>query len=68
MRTDLTYPKKLIGMFETHNESEQQKIAPPVLIGDQQKAQLVLENGGKDTLKISRGFELPKLTINQDNK
>ena len=65
-RTDLPYPRKLIGSSEVHNEAESQRIAPPIFIGDQKKAQLVLENGGKDTLKISRGIELPKLTVNNE--
>ena len=62
MRSDLTYPKKLTGMFEMQNLENDQKVAPPVLIGDQSKALAVLENGGKDKLQITRGFEIPKLS------
>jgi len=65
MRTDLTYPKKQIGIAETENEQNKQKIAPPKLIGDASKAQAVLENGGMSALKITNGIDMPNLMLDR---
>lgn len=45
-RPDLAYPARLIGEFEAVNRHEGRKVAPPVLIGDPQKAADVLRLGG----------------------
>lgn len=45
-RPDLSYPAKLIGEYEAVNRHEGRKVAPPVLIGNAQKAQEVLRLGG----------------------
>lgn len=45
-RPDLAYPAKLIGEFEAVNRHEGRKVAPPVLVGDPQKAADVLRLGG----------------------
>lgn len=45
-RPDLSYPAKLIGEFESINRHEGRKVAPPVLIGNPQKAADVLRLGG----------------------
>jgi hypothetical protein len=39
------YPSKLIGSPEDYNARQGYPIAPPLLIGDPKKAQLVLQNG-----------------------
>lgn len=47
-RSDLNYPAKLLGMFDTQNSARGFRDETPVaLIGDQRAAQKVLENGGK---------------------
>lgn len=45
-RPDMAFPAKLIGEFEAINRHEGRKVAPPVLIGDPQKAADVLRLGG----------------------
>jgi len=45
-RADMAFPAKLIGEFEAVNRHEGRKVAPPVLIGDPQKAADVLRLGG----------------------
>jgi hypothetical protein len=65
MRTDLQYPRKLIGIAEVHNESEDQKIAPPTFIGLPEKAQAVFDGGGKETLQITSGVNLPNLSMDR---
>jgi hypothetical protein len=44
-----SYPKYLIGISEGDNKSRGYKIAPPMLVGDPQKCQLVLTNGGDNS-------------------
>ena len=44
-RPDLNYPAKLVGEFEAINRHEGQKVAPPILIGNAQKAAEVLRLG-----------------------
>jgi hypothetical protein len=46
------YPSKLIGAPEDYNARQGYPVAPPVLIGDARKAQLVLL-GGSDTQRIA---------------
>ena len=65
MKTDLQYPKKLIGIAEIHNESEDQKIAPPTFIGLPEKAQAVFDGGGKEALQITNGINLPNLSMDR---
>lgn len=62
-RQNIKHPKKLIGLFEITNIENKQKVAPPVLLGNPGKAKLVLEGGGGDKMQITRGFEIPKLTV-----
>lgn len=45
-RPDVAYPAKLLGEFEMVNRHEGRKVAPPVLIGNPQKAAEVLRLGG----------------------
>lgn len=45
-RPDVEYPAKLIGEFEAINRHEGRKVAPPILIGNPQKAAEVLRLGG----------------------
>lgn len=50
----IEYPEKLIGIAEHSNAEAGRKIAPPLLIGDTEKAKLVYEGGsGRNTLQIS---------------
>ena len=44
------YPPQLIGLSNQHNLKEGFRTAPPVLIGDQKKANLVLQNGSNQPL------------------
>lgn len=54
------YPAKLIGVFEAHNAKEGKKVAPPMLIGDENKAKEVLEFGavGQKMLGIVRASDV----------
>jgi hypothetical protein len=44
-RPDMVYPAKLIGEYEAQNRQEGRKVAPPMLIGNPQKARDVLRLG-----------------------
>lgn len=66
MRTDLQYPKKLVGIAEAENLQNKQKVADPILIGSPEKAQAVFEGGGKDALQITSGLNLPNLGMDRD--
>lgn len=53
-RTD-NFPAKLIGIAESDNTQNNRQVDPPLLVGDQRKAQEVLTNGSDSSgLKISR--------------
>lgn len=55
-RDDISYPAKLIGEFEAINRHEGRKVAPPVLIGDPEKAKQVLKlgvSGGRTQFTIA---------------
>lgn len=39
------YPPVLIGMANAHNGQQGFRLNPPILVGDERKAQLVLQNG-----------------------
>lgn len=39
------YPRVLIGIHQAHNEQNNRPVAPPVLIGNTQRAQLVMAQG-----------------------
>lgn len=73
LRGNIEYPKKLIGSSEHGNNIAGYKSKAPMLIGDQQKAQLVLENGSsKKPLGIARASDsfaglLEKLTVGGSN-
>jgi len=65
-RSDIKYPKKMIGVFESENVQNNKKVAPPILIGNPEKAKLTLLGGGGNSLKITRGFEIPNLSIDKN--
>lgn len=44
------YPARLVGIANAQNETQGFELRPPVLIGEQTKAQLVLEGGSKKAL------------------
>lgn len=48
-RPDLSYPSKLIGEYEAINRHEGKKVAPPILIGNAQKAAEVLRLGSSES-------------------
>ena len=49
------FPNKLIGVNEGHNQIEfKDSIAPPVLVGNREKAMLVLEHRGEQLAQITR--------------
>jgi len=48
-RPDLVYPSKLIGEFEAVNRHEGRQVAPPILIGNAQKAAEVLRLGSSES-------------------
>lgn len=53
------YPQKLIGHYEAHNASKLLRIAPPVVIGDQDKAKAIMLNGvERPVLAISHVAQL----------
>lgn len=55
-RPDLSYPAKLIGEYEAINRHEGRKVAPPVLIGQPDKAKEVLclgSSGPKTTFTLA---------------
>lgn len=45
-RADLVYPARLIGEFEAINRHEGRRVAPPVLIGNPERAAEVMRLGG----------------------
>lgn len=49
-RSKRTHPAKLMGEHEAENRLRGYDVAPPVLIGDQEKARAVLESVGEPTL------------------
>ena len=50
----VSYPPKLLGVFDQENASKGYDEQPVTLIGDPAKAQLVLKNGGKsDWLRVT---------------
>ncbi len=65
LRDTFNYPKKLMGLSESHNETEGQKIEPPVFIGDAKKAVRVMEGGGAVALQVTNGIELPNLSFDR---
>lgn len=58
-RGDFPYPAKLIGEHEAQNRLNGFEPAPPLLVGDAKKAQLVLTQGGKPKAAISIAQALP---------
>lgn len=50
-RGEFEYPKWLSGIAEAHNVQNGQRVEPPVLIGDERTAKLVLQ-GGSDKQRI----------------
>lgn len=64
-RRNIEHPKKMIGIFEVSNLENKQKVAPPLLLGSPEKAKLVLEGGGGDQMQITRGYELPDLSMDK---
>lgn len=61
------FPSKLMGIAEMDNEHNKKPIDPPVLIGDTQRAQLILrKGGGLGAAKITRMGEITKHIGKQD--
>ena len=56
------YPKRLSGIVEQQNQEQYPDAIPkPLLIGDATKARLVLENGGKPRLIVTKSEEVTGL-------
>lgn len=51
-REVLNYPRKLIGLSESHNARHNLAIAAPVAVGDQDKALLVYKGGSEEPKKL----------------
>lgn len=45
------YPPKLIGVAEAHNGSHGFRVAPPIMLGDQERAAAVLRGGADNLLE-----------------
>jgi len=66
MRSNIKYPKKLIGIAEANNVMEKKKVEPPISIGGTKKAEQVYREGiSYDSIKIQA---LPDFTSNIENK
>ena len=60
-RGEFPYPAKLIGESEQHNAAKGYSAPPPLLIGDPNKARLVLESGGTKSQITSLAHEAVRL-------
>lgn len=58
----MDYPPYLIGKSEAGNAREGYRVDPPLLLGDQQKAQQVFEGGSKPSPRLER----PRAQISSD--
>jgi hypothetical protein len=61
------YPAKLIGIFEAENSKNGKSVAPPMLIGDANKAQEVLALGttGANLLGIKRMDDIAQNAVSK---
>lgn len=61
-----TYPARLIGRSEAENRMHGYAIAPPIFVGDPEKAALVHEVGSHEpSLRITRSDLVAKATVKQ---
>lgn len=61
-RTDTPFPPKLIGEHEQQNLIAGRRVAAPLLIGDQKRCQLVLEQGQAERLPMLAADAIPRIT------
>jgi hypothetical protein len=61
-RSDTPFPPKLVGEHEQQNLIAGRRVAPPVLIGDQKRCQLVLAQGQAERLPMLAADAIPQIS------
>ena len=52
MRPPVTFPKILIGIAQADNEANNKPVAPPIMIGNEEKAKRVYLSGSKEVFEV----------------
>lgn len=58
-RPDLSFPAKLVGQHEAENRLQGRSVAPAVLVGNPDRARLVMRRGTSQTSRVPMALDVP---------